>query len=296
MANDELTTRVTRFLAGEGDARNLDRIFSLLRFRSHGRAAFRDIADFAAHSDLRDRGVTFEGAQNLATVIEFVVPRMGTAKQGVTLPSTKKEIENFAQASFTITPEHNIVDKLGLSKDKAGVLLKKGLSKIKSYDGKNWDFHSGMTQPQHEVLSFFINHLRLHSIFNHATLIDDLCEVLVAEKLIQADSEAAVRDQSARVAQFAIEKMNGVQIKLPSTKIGDLRVGLGAGDKLFVFAIVPNVVQIGPNIVSISAPAFVSDNNADDWVTPNLLENLKMKYQLNPVIELQADWKLDLLS
>lgn len=294
--SSEAAARAWRFVTEEGDARNLDRLFSLLRFESQGFPIFRDIADFAAHSDLRDRGAVFEGAQEYSTIIEYAVPRIASARTGQSIPTDKAALAAFAKANLAVLPEAVVQEGLGIDKAAAANVLRKALSNLHSFDGRHLVTYPGMTNGHKAALEFFGMKMRLHGLFDDNALIEDVAGLLVREGLLVPKMEEPVRFQKAHVAQYAIEKMNKVQIKLPSGKNGLLKVSLMAGDKLGISATVPDVIEVGVSIISMSVPLFTTDNAAEEWLTPALHAALKAKYQIPYDIELRSDWKLDLLD
>tara|TARA_Y100001956_G_C4086157_1_gene170747 strand:- start:749 stop:1042 length:294 start_codon:yes stop_codon:yes gene_type:complete len=61
------------------DENDIDNLFMKLRAYSGGNTVFREIADFVAHNDLRDRGITNQSLQamyySIKYFIEYVSPK-----------------------------------------------------------------------------------------------------------------------------------------------------------------------------------------------------------------------------
>lgn len=75
----KVTALVNRIEAGRFDANDVDALLIKLRPYSAPRSVFREIADFVAHADARDKGVTWDSMTAFADVmryfVEYVAPK-----------------------------------------------------------------------------------------------------------------------------------------------------------------------------------------------------------------------------
>ncbi|HDU8584939.1 TPA: hypothetical protein RG682_000381 [Vibrio alginolyticus] len=62
---------VTKLEAGDFDENDVDNLFMRLRAYSHGNKVFREVADFVAHNDERNRGITNESLEAFYLSFKF---------------------------------------------------------------------------------------------------------------------------------------------------------------------------------------------------------------------------------
>lgn len=65
MKTNELRSRVQRFLAGDHRVADLNRVFLALRDGCYGRASIREIGDFVAHREHREKGPVTDAVRDI---------------------------------------------------------------------------------------------------------------------------------------------------------------------------------------------------------------------------------------
>jgi hypothetical protein len=108
MLDLDLQRRVQRLLRGDRRSDDLDRIFLSLRERSYGRASIREIGDFVAHRDKREKGLVTEKVRDIFTSFEaWIRSLLGEAP---TLDSASK----VATANLRIATNEQLSERLQL--------------------------------------------------------------------------------------------------------------------------------------------------------------------------------------
>ena len=82
---------VLKLESGDFDENDIDNIFMRLRAYSHGNRIFHEIADFVAHNDKRDKGVSAESLEafylSIKYFLEYVSPKKTLDIGRIQLPS-----------------------------------------------------------------------------------------------------------------------------------------------------------------------------------------------------------------
>ena len=123
-----LRQRVIAILSGAGTTDDFKTLFLELRFKTKGRKRFRDVADFIAHRDVRDRGAIADIVRDI-----FISARVFTMFAGGQVPSAE-EARAAAHANLRLTTDQNIAADCATTRkaaeaavDRAAKMLEKGL-------------------------------------------------------------------------------------------------------------------------------------------------------------------------
>jgi hypothetical protein len=130
-----MRTRVTRLLNGNFREEDLTRLFLYLRDRADGRETLRDIGDFVAHQNERDKGCITRAVQDWYKIATFHAPNMfsGARADINCLPS---DFHQLLMATFRRINPADLYDNIGFGRATAAKLLGSIRSKfIKNKDG-----------------------------------------------------------------------------------------------------------------------------------------------------------------
>src|SRR5262249_25558883 len=138
---------VKNLLSGARRVDQTKRLFEWLRFRTGAKApSVKDIGDFLAHRDERDRGITWELGRDYCLL---------AAKPAGKLPHTPAAISDALLATFRLIGADGILNMTGTAYNKIQDYLEGALKKIQSFDGKNVSF-STQLDPQEDAAFRFI--------------------------------------------------------------------------------------------------------------------------------------------
>ena len=116
--------RVDRLLRGERNVTDLDRLFSDLRFSGAKRRTVREIGDFSAHRNERDKGIVMARAAEMQTSARAWFQQMSGQVPGL------EEAEKIAEANLKIAPDERIKDALGMTRQQAQSHFKQAAKKL----------------------------------------------------------------------------------------------------------------------------------------------------------------------
>lgn len=203
--------RVLRVLGRDAHADDFKTLLLELRFKSRGRKRFRDIADFVAHREIRDRGAIAELVRDI-----FVSARVFTMLACGQVPS-EDEAQAAAKANLRLATDLEIAEQCAMTRrvaeasiDRAADMLRRGL-----YPGDRERF----------VFNSYGNRLKWHPAFVARVLIDEWIDVLRDNKLLLPDEEAPMRASAEQLILYVLTLLHGAEIEL----VNKDRVVLQAG-------------------------------------------------------------------
>jgi hypothetical protein len=220
---DELARRVDRLLAGTGTTRDLDVLFLWLRGPFYGRRAVRDIGDFVAHSDERQKGFAWEGIERFSSMMDFNIPRWRAAGRP---PSNEAEaFKRSIRSAFASHSAAEVRKSIGVSRDRAKKVLTDLLEAIVSVIGDRVNMSRQPTQLEQKIIQTYSSFLRVRNSFDDIQLVTEFEECLQKNGLLNA-SQTLPDKIASLIALYAVEKMHLAHIVLPEGKTVVLRAGI----------------------------------------------------------------------
>lgn len=224
--NADIQCRVDRLLAGQRRARDLDAIFLWLRTRSFGHQTVKDIGDFVAHGDERDKGVAWVGVRSISKTLAFHIPRITKASRGELTPSDKQALQEAVIGSWHLARPEDVKAETGLEKNKVGKILKAAFKKIDSFDGRQVFTRDSLSETEERLLRKYSSTLSFNAIFSDKVLLDEFFICLRRNDLLSVNPINDVQGLTCFLAVFAIEKMHLSRIALEDGTVVRLRGGI----------------------------------------------------------------------
>ena len=206
-----LRQRVLAILGGTGSSEDYKTLFLDLRFKTKGKKRFRDIADFIAHRDVRDRGAIAELVRDI-----FVSARVFTMFMGGQVPSPE-EARAAARANIRLATDQAIASDCAMTRkaaeaavDRAATMLDHGL-----YPAERDKF----------VFNHYGNRLKWHPAFHDDEILNEFVAVLLDNKVLLATEEVGLRALGDRLTLYVLALLHGSEVELTTKD----RVVLQAG-------------------------------------------------------------------
>ena len=287
----EMRARVARLLSGQREVRDLDRLFSWVRFRSFGHRLVRDIGDFTAHLEDRDKGSTHEGIGLIRQSLSY---HLSITKVLSDDSASLEDMASAALASLEVDPPENVKRQFRLGKAAVKTHLQSALGKVQSLDGRVLTVQTPITQIEIDALRAYVGTVVVAPPITQGKLVSELGSVLVKNNLLEARQISKLKEQAEWVAIFAIEKMH----------LARLRLFDGASAKLLLC--VDPIENDGRGVLSIAAEmylghhtfmvsAFSSTCAPSDWFE-EWSGNRSQMTVINRPIEISGLGKLRLLQ
>ena len=167
--------RVSRIIRGETDPRDLDQIYLWLRSRSFGLGAVKDLGDFVAHADEKDRGLVWDKASLISKVIRYKLPRiMKNQEPG---EQELRQAKDAIIAAFDLDEAASIKKNFRVGQKRAKKILIGVLSKLHFVGGKyQWN---NVTSLERRFYDHYSKVLIVREAFSQNTLVSQLAECLI---------------------------------------------------------------------------------------------------------------------
>ena len=281
---EEIKRRADRLLRGDGTFEDLNTLFLWLRGRSFGQVAVKEVGDFVAHADSRDKGEARRALGGLSTVFNFHFRRNDLQE---TRPYS--EFVAAARASFDSETPAEIRNRFGISQRKGKAALERALSRTFPL-GKGFRIsRTALTTKELEVLKHFTSILHVRPLFTDLELANQFLTALTKNGIIGPRAFSA--NALVQLALFTIIKMHLTTIPLPDGKQTILHASWsGAAHKpLSVTAQMPNPKGGGS---TFGVPVFTTSLLASVYCEPELLDIILWDFP----IELNASGRLQMLA
>jgi hypothetical protein len=200
MFDEDLRQRVGRLLLGERRTVDLDRLYLGLRGRSRSHHAFREVGDFVAHRDTRDKGVLSQTTRDVFT--SFDVWSLGLREKRPSLA----DLERAGAANLRLATDEQLKAGCGCGRATAKKRFTAALEK--AGQGRF------LTDAEARVLNFLGNRFIWKPAFTANHLFDDFVAVLILNQIVDAGDRAALSSLKTFVALHALTVMHGSSIVL----------------------------------------------------------------------------------
>jgi hypothetical protein len=212
MLDQDLSRRIARLLRGERRCEDLDRLFLALRDRPGARSSVREIGDFIAHRDKREKGPVTQKARDIFISLQSWV-RISVMGE----PFTLADIRRVAEANLRIATDEQLAVRLGLKRALAKSVLTQALKKIEQ--GRE------ATSRERRTVDYLGSAFIWNPAFTDTALINDLEHMLGEAGLLRKPDRSAFGQLSEFIALYTVTLMHGSAVVLEN---GD-RVQLVAG-------------------------------------------------------------------
>jgi hypothetical protein len=206
-----LRQRVVAILAGAPAADDFKALFLDLRFRSRGRKRFRDMADYIAHREVRDRGMIAELVRDI-----FVSARVFMKFAMGDVPSSE-EARAAGHANLRLVTDRAIAQDCAMSRKAAEAAIDRAAAML----------DCGLLPSDRDKFVFnrYANRVKWHPAFYDHELLDEFVAVLLANKLLLPGEERVLRGLGERLTLYILSLLHGSEIALSTNE----RVVLQAG-------------------------------------------------------------------
>jgi hypothetical protein len=206
-----LRCRVLTMLAGAAGSSDFQALFQGLRFRSRGRRRFRDVADFIAHPDVRDRGAVAELVRDV-----FTSARVFTMIAAGQTPSAE-EARVAGHANLRLATDADVAAQCATRRKAAGAAIDRAAAML----------DRGLLPTDRDAFVFnsYCNRLKWHPAFHDRELFEEFAAVLRDNKLLDASEMETLERHADRLALFVIAQLHGVEVELATGETIALQAG-----------------------------------------------------------------------
>lgn len=211
MLDDDLRHRARRLLAGDRRVADLDRLFLGLRARASAQSCFREIGDFVAHRDTREKGLITQRGRDVFTSVDVWSLKMRGRDP------TWADISRAAYANLQLASDKQLEAGCGCQRSSAKQRLQRALAKVEQ--GKR------PTDKEIQTLDYLGNRFIWKPAFTSAQLEAEFMHVLLQHGIIQPGEADCSEETHTFLALYALALMHGSKILLENGHRGRLFAG-----------------------------------------------------------------------
>ncbi|WP_312808434.1 hypothetical protein [Agrobacterium cavarae] len=200
MLDEDLKHRARRLIAGDFRSGDLDRLFLGQRDRAWGRACFREVGDFVAHRDTREKGLITQVGRDVFTSVD-----VWSLKMRGRAPSWT-DIARAAEANLRLASDEQIRSGCGCQRGAAKKRIQSALTKI--------DRQEAPTEPEIRALEYLGNRFIWKPAFTSNQLLTEFRDVLTLNGFIGKADAPALENAKAFISLYALAVMHGSAIVL----------------------------------------------------------------------------------
>ncbi|EIA3184640.1 hypothetical protein V3H30_07500 [Vibrio parahaemolyticus] len=179
---------VTKLEAGDFDENDVDNLFMRLRAYSHGNKVFREVADFVAHNDERNRGITNESLEAFYLSFKFFEEYTSSKKPLDITSPFPLYIKKLMKYQIDKSEESKLKQDFNVSKER----LKSRLDSIFAEDKKalTASMKKGkMSEQTFRAIQHILSFIGSQPAFDQTEVVSELLRVIKANKLVVNDTE-----------------------------------------------------------------------------------------------------------
>lgn len=206
-----LRRRVEAIISARAKPEDYHALFLELRFRTKGHVKFRDVADFIAHRNVRDRGQIAQLVRDI-----FVAARVFQMMMLNIVPSPD-EAREAAHANLRLATDAAITNYCATSRQSAVKAIDRAADMLKA------DIYP--VEADVNVFNTFGNRLKWHPPYHDCDILDDFVAVLIDNGLLAIGEERELREQGEQLTLYVLALFHGSEIELTTKD----RVVLQAG-------------------------------------------------------------------
>lgn len=212
--DENLKARLQRLLEGGREIDDISKLYLGKRSASYGRASFRELADFVAHPDLRNRGPVTDRIRDMRTTFKPMLDR--GLKETVELGDVLAR----AESNFRMATDEQVTKLSGGRKRKeAERILTSALEKMRN------PMPPSLSLDEKRVAMGFGDRLIWNPALTGHLIFEDFKYVIVKNGLVKASEQARLENIRALVILHAISVTHGVAFDLGDGMTGELQAG-----------------------------------------------------------------------
>ena len=259
MFDQDLSRRLARLMRGERRTGDLDRLFLALRCRAASRASVREVGDFVAHRNQREKGLVTQKARDIFTSFDSWL-RITVMRQPFTLPQIRKT----AEANLRNATDAQLSERLNMKRAVVKSVLAQALKKLER--GQK------ATARERKTIDYLGGAFIWNPAFTDADLVEDLLLVLVETGLLRRAEHNAFRALSDYIALYVITLLHGSVILLEHGNRAQLMAGFDNDQGQLEVKAMLTMADIGKPVSAPTCLVWTSLVGSDHCV-PALLED-----------------------
>jgi hypothetical protein len=244
MSEADLRPYVERLLRGEFNLGEVMQLLLYARERSEGRHSVKEIGDFIAHINERQRGAVVQEARNFFSFLRF---RAQHPRSRIGLNSLPADTPSILRESMRRAEPAHLKKLTRLNKSQARTALEGFLGKLEFKNIGLLALTSNPTDTENLVFKFLYNTITAIPVFTGKELFDGVSAILKNNQLLHRSEVRSFEKVRPGIILYAVSVMHRSRIDLGAGEKGYLLANKGPNDILEVLATGPKIHPIGMN-------------------------------------------------
>lgn len=262
LRDNDLTARITRLMSGDLQVEDVARLYTGKRSASYGRTSFREIADFVAHPDLRNRGPVADRIRDMRTTFKPLFDR-SLKKENPSL----NDILARAESNFRMATDEQIARlSNGRKRQQVQQILRSAVNKL--LDGKV----DALTEDEQIIAVRFGDRMIWNPALRSQEVFDDFKYVMVKNGLLEKTESHELEAVRSLIVLHAISVMHGTAFDLGDGITGELQAGFNNQQGCLEITATPKLEGY-PKAIFMKVGLFWTDLQGKDHVDPTLMDN-----------------------
>ncbi len=259
--NENLKARLERLMVGVREIDDVAKLYFGKRQASYGRSSFRELADFAAHPDLRNRGPVTDRIRDMRTTFKPLFDR------AMTDVVNSADVFARAESNFRMATDEQIARLSGGRRRKeVQLVLSAALEKMRNPAALS------LTEDEKRIVISFGDRLIWNPALSGQQIFDDFKFVMVKNGLLKAAESERLDPLRSLVILHAISVMHGVAFDLGDGMKGELLAGFD--NRLGCLEVTATLSLSGyPKSVTMKVGILWTDLQGRDHVSLDLLDH-----------------------
>lgn len=279
----DIPIRAKRLADGDLHIEDVRKLFKWARSVLKPGDPVRDVGDFDAHPERREKGLTWEIGRAFCAIL-----RMGALGEVAGVKVTAQDVKVSLLSCITFAYQANDPKQSGFSNEKLIAAIKSIAGKVNGFNNGKATFSSKLNGDEDIVYNYISSRRSVPLAFTSFSITKSLFELLVQHKILEVQRRADFYKATCFINVFIVSVMHLAVIDLKGIP-GSAKLLANTSsthyDKIVIH--MHYVVPEFPRMLG-SVRVYASDCNASDWVSPSLHSSV-----MGPV-ELLKDWDIPL--
>lgn len=283
IVDEDLRHRAQRLIAGDFRTGDLDRLFLGQRDRAWNQASFREVSDFVAHRDTREKGLLTQVSRDVFASVDVWSLKMRGRDP------TWADIARAAYANLRLATDSQLKSGCRCQRSIAKKRLQSALARI----GRK----ESLTNQELRVLDYLGNRFIWRAAFTSDQLFSEFKHVLTRNGIITKRQVAALESAKAFISLYALTIMHGTRIVLEDGRKARLFAGYANRERFLEVKVEIVFNDLGKPLMTPIC-LFLTDLRPDNHCHPTLVSTIApiLVDHWNFPIDVGADNRLTRIS
>lgn len=274
MVDAKSRAKVRRLFGSDFRAGDLTDLFLFSRDHCDGRQSVRDIGDFVAHHNERDRGIITQSTRDWFAVVRFHMPSFfpSNAPKVLDFQRMPSATKDYFKIAVNRLDARYIKEKTGLKRQKAHELMKGIIERLIHNADGTWTLNGPFTSTEHSLINCVCSQIVVKPAFDVNRLSEEFFDTLKSNGLLTKEEAHDNKESLMDIVQlFSVAVMHNCIVQIGDGTTTKLKAQQDSLTKhISVNATIQRAIPNMPNI-NFTASMFTANLDPVIHCSPDLL-------------------------